>query len=59
MAIIGNVSENKRRRIWDELREYKDVRIRVSDIFPAPLIGRWSVGLGGLLTKLIGDDPSA
>lgn len=60
--MIINVGPAKRQRIWDDLREYKDIRVRVKEVVPlrfpvSKLIGNWSVGVGGLLTKLIGADP--
>ncbi len=57
LPIIVHISPEDRAAAWNALRPYKDVRVRVKDIFPVPLIGKWSAGLGGVLTRLVGPDP--
>lgn len=58
LPIIAHISEADRRKVWDALRKHRDLRVRIKDIMPAPLIGNWSVGLGGVLEKLVGADPN-
>ncbi len=58
LPILVHISEADKRQVWNALRKYKDVRVRVKDIIPVPLIGNWSAGLGGVLTRLVGADPN-
>ncbi len=59
LPVIVDISASDRAKAWDALRPYKDFRVRVKDLFPVPLIGNWSAGLGGVLTKLVGPDPQS
>lgn len=55
---ILNVSTRKNYVIWGELRDdVEGVKVTVGDLFPVPLIGKWSVSAKGVLAFLIGDDP--
>lgn len=56
------LSEAKRTRLWDMIRDEPQLQIRVfiADVFPGvPSFIRFSVGAKGLAIFLIGDDPGA
>lgn len=53
--------ESVRAEAWNLLRPYAELRLRVKDIIPLPiiaipLIGNWSVKVGAILERLFGSD---
>lgn len=53
-----HLDDASRTQVWDALRGLTDVRVKLRDLMPVPLIGNFSVGVHGVLVALIGDDPN-
>lgn len=55
---LFHLGDEKRLQVWEIIRGGTDVRVKLRDVVPVPIIGGWSVSLHGIVVALFGDDPN-